>query len=74
MLRSLSRSLAIACWCAGYGDYFRVGMAALHGPELPLELFSRDEQKPKEVRGRDWDSYRIKRMEEVCGLPTLIAC
>ena len=23
---------------AGYGDYFRVGMAALHGPELPLEL------------------------------------
>ena len=35
---------------AGYGDYFRVGMAALHGPELPLETFVKEEYRPRELR------------------------
>ena len=54
---------------AGYGDYFRVGMAALHGPELPLELFSKEERKPAAIRGRDWDHYRVQRMEQFCTNP-----
>ena len=54
---------------AGYGDYFRVGMAALHGPELPLELFVKEERRPTTLRGRDWDYYRTKRMEEFCTNP-----
>ena len=54
---------------AGYGDYFRVGMAALHGPELPLELFVKDEQRPQSMKGREWDQYRVKRMEEFCTNP-----
>ena len=54
---------------AGYGDYFKVGMAALHGPELPLELFVKEERKPAGMRGRDWDYYRVKRMEPFCTNP-----
>jgi len=54
---------------AGYGDYFRVGMAALHGPELPLEMFVREEQRPHGMKGREWDLYRVKRMEEFCTNP-----
>ena len=54
---------------AGYGDYFRVGMSALHGPELPLELFVKEEHKPAGMRGRDWDYYRVRRMEQFCTNP-----
>ena len=54
---------------AGYGDYFRVGMAALHGPELPLELFARDERKPPRMKNKDWTYYKVKRMETFCTHP-----
>ena len=54
---------------AGYGDYFRVGMAALHGPELPLEVFVKEEHRPRDLRPRDWDYFRVKRMESFCNDP-----
>ena len=38
----------------GYGDYFKVGLAGLHGPELPLELFVKEERRPATMKGRDW--------------------
>jgi len=44
-------------------------MAALHGPELPLEMFVKDEHKPHAMSGRDWDHYRVQRMEEFCSNP-----
>lgn len=49
--------------------YFKVGMAALHGPELPLELFAKDERRPPRFKPRDWDYYRVKRMEQFCTNP-----
>jgi hypothetical protein len=54
---------------AGYGDYFRVGMAALHGPELPLELFVKEEKRPAGMKGRDWDYSRVRRFEQFCTDP-----
>ncbi len=54
---------------AGYGDYFKVGMAALHGPELPLELFAKEERRPPAFKPRDWDYYRVKRFEQFCTNP-----
>ena len=68
-LTSLSRcglAQELFFYGAGYGDYFRVGMAALHGPELPLELFGSEERRPHSMKGRDWDYYRVRRMEEFC--------
>ena len=54
---------------AGYGDYFKVGLAALHGPELPLEMFARDERRPPSLRPKDWEHYRLRRFEEFCTNP-----
>lgn len=51
---------------AGYGDYFRVGMAGLHGPELPLDLFAKEERRPPEIKPKDWEYYRVKRFEQFC--------
>ena len=48
-------------------------MAALHGPELPLELFVKDAQRPQSMKGREWDQYRVKRMEEFCTNPKYTA-
>lgn len=54
---------------AGFGDYFKVGMAALHGPELPLSLFARSEAKPVTMGKHQWDYYRVRRFEEFCTNP-----
>ncbi len=51
---------------AGFGDYFKVGMAALHGPELPLELFMQNEHRPSRFPGKRWEQYRVKRFEDFC--------
>lgn len=57
---------------AGFGDYFRVGMAALHGPELPLELFVKNEgatARSPALGRHQWDYYRVRRFEEFCTNP-----
>ena len=53
----------------GYGNYFKVGLAALHGPEIPLELFARAEHRPPRMKTRDWDYYKVKRFEPFCTKP-----
>ena len=53
----------------GYGNYFKVGLAALHGPEIPLELFARAEHRPPRMKTRDWDYYKVKRFEPFCTNP-----
>ena len=32
---------------AGFGNMYKAGMAALHGPEIPLEMFRRREMHPR---------------------------
>ena len=38
-------------------DYSKVGMAALHGPELPLEMFVKREERPRGLSWKEYDHY-----------------
>jgi len=50
----------------GYGDYFKAGLAALHGPEVPLELFQTRSRPPPGWSSRLWEAHKLKRMEYFC--------
>jgi len=74
MLPGISCSVSGGCshrkelffYGSGFGDFFKVGMAALHGPELPLELFRKQSRKLSAMTGRSFDHYRVKRFKEFC--------
>jgi len=51
---------------SGFGNLFTAGLAALHGPQVPLELFQRDESKPRGVPTPQWDQMQLSRMETFC--------
>ena len=51
---------------SGFGNLFTAGLAALHGPQIPLELFQSREAKPRGVQARSWDAMRFSRMEAFC--------
>ena len=51
---------------SGFGNLFTAGLAALHGPQVPLELFQSRESKPRGVPTPPWDKMRLSRMETFC--------
>lgn len=51
---------------SGFGDMFKAGMAMLHGPELPLEMFQKFERPPAGWSRDDFERYRVKRHESFC--------
>ena len=51
---------------SGFGNMFTAGLAALHGPQVPLDLFATRELKPRGIPAKAWDVMKLARMESFC--------
>ena len=66
MLGACSHRKELFYYGSGFGNLFTAGLAALHGPRVPLELFQSREVRPRGVTGSEWDAMRLARMEAFC--------